>query len=117
MAQLTTIGRTAIFTCESQAEAETIRLAVDRFGRYLRGIGEDERNWAAPSVEGPGFGWDAVRRVARDMHAGSTSYMSRRMAKALCDALHHAAGEPSGINDALTAAARTLRARLSPSLV
>lgn len=116
MAQLTTVGRTAAFTCGSRAEAEVIRIAVNRYGTYLRSIGEDPRNWATPNAEGPGFGWDAVCRVAGDMHAGSTSYMSRRMAEAICVALNHAAaGRDDDGTRAVAEAARTISAQLSPS--
>lgn len=116
MAQLTTVGRTAVLTCDSQAEAEVIHIAVNRYAVYLRSIGEDTRGWAAPSSDGPGFGWDAVRRVAGDLHAGSTTYMSRRMAEAIRTALSHAAGEQAGDGPRVVAeAARTISARLAPS--
>lgn len=116
MAQLTTVGRTAVLTCDSQAEAEVIRIAVNRYSRYLRSIGEDTRDWAVPNSDGPGFGWDAVCRVAGDLHAGSTVYMSRRMAEAIRQALSHAAGGRADDGTrAVAEAARRISTQLAPS--
>lgn len=85
-------SRTVSFICESNAEAELIRLAVGRYGRFLQGEGVDVRNYTPAGPEGAGFGWDAVLRAAGDMHAGSVTHMSRRMLLCIGDALRPALG-------------------------
>ncbi len=82
------------FTCTSNEEAETIGNAVNLYGRCVlreqRGV--DLRNYA-PAIPGvaAGFGWDAVRDAARQMHEGSVTPMSDRMAEAIRLALRYRA--------------------------
>lgn len=83
---------TVSFTCQSNDEAALIRLAVRRYGRFLQGEGVDLRNYMLAGPEGAGFGWDAVRRAAGDMHTGSVTHMSRRMLLCIGDALRPALG-------------------------
>jgi hypothetical protein len=75
------------FECRTNVEADRIRYAVQLYRHVLKQRGQDPRNYAPATAEGAGFGWDAVERAARDMHAGSKTHMSRRMAGALMDAL------------------------------
>lgn len=72
------------FTCESEEEAEVIRNAVNRYKWVtLIPLGIDPRNYA-PAIPGySGFGWGGVQSTARDMHKGSISHMSPRMAEAI----------------------------------
>jgi len=84
--------QTVSFICKSSDEADLIRLAVRRYGRFLRTEGVDLRNYVPAGPEGAGFGWDAVRRAADDMHAGSTTHLSRRMLLCISDALRPALG-------------------------
>lgn len=102
---------TVTFTCESNDEAEVIRLAVTRYGRFLRSEGRDPRNFAQATADEAGFGWDAVRQAVREMHAGSVTLMSRRMAGAIADALRAGLSWPSretvlGALERIEAAAR-----------
>lgn len=87
-----TAPQTVSFTCESNTEAEVIHLAVRRYGNFLQGEGVDTRNYMPAGPEGAGFGWDAVRRAADGMHAGSVTHMSRRMLLCISDALRPALG-------------------------
>ncbi|MFH8805270.1 hypothetical protein ACH4F6_37975 [Streptomyces sp. NPDC017936] len=84
--------QTVSFTCQSNTEADLIRLAVRRYGNFLQGEGVDLRNYLPAGPEGAGFGWDAVRRAAGDMHAGSVTHMPRRMLLCIDDALRPALG-------------------------
>jgi hypothetical protein len=74
---------TVSLPCESTAEANLIRNAVNRYRHVLKDQGVDPRDFAPPSDEGAGFGWDAVQRTAGDMSAGSVTHMSPRMARAI----------------------------------
>lgn len=76
------------FTCNTLAGANLVNNAVNLYRHVLKQRGQDPRNYA-PAIPGEaaGFGWDAVQRAARDMGAGTTTYMSRRMAEAMRDAL------------------------------
>jgi hypothetical protein len=73
--------------CESNAETALIRQAITRFGRVLVEQGIDLREYAPANEEGVGFGWGAVHRTASDMHAGSVTHMSLRMARAIREAV------------------------------
>jgi hypothetical protein len=79
--------KTISFECLSDAEADRIRYAVNLHRHALKQQGADLRNYAPANADGAGFGWDTVERAARDMHAGSTTYMSYRIADALRAAL------------------------------
>lgn len=77
-----------VFRCESTEESDVLRNAVNRYGRIvLQPQGVDLRNYAPANSEGAGFGWEAVQQAARDMHNGSVSWMSIRMAEAIREAL------------------------------
>lgn len=81
------------FECEDAQDADVMRRAAHAYGRVLRERGEDLRNYAPANESGAGFGWDAVKRAANDMHTGSRTVMSRRIAGGLRDALAHVVRE------------------------
>lgn len=87
-----------VFTCESTHESHVVRNAVNAYRHILRSVGIDPRNYAEANSESAGFGWDAVQRTASDMHDGSVSYVSERMAIAIRVALR--AKESKGGEDA-----------------
>jgi hypothetical protein len=100
---------TVTFVCRSNTEAACIRDAVSRYARVLREAGTDLRNYAPASEGGAGFDWDAVRRAAGDMHRGSVTYMSRRMALAIFEALTFEGVAPDAaarLDDAIERAGR-----------
>ncbi|OEJ24274.1 hypothetical protein AS594_07025 [Streptomyces agglomeratus] len=75
------------FECQSNAEADRIRYAVNLHRHALKQQGIDPRNYA-PAIPGfAGFGWDTVVRAAQDMSKGSITHMSYRIADALRTAL------------------------------
>lgn len=75
------------FYCRTRSEADLIYRAVRAYKRVITDRGDDPRNYA-PAVPGyAGFGWDAMERMARDLGACTTTYMSNRMAEAMREAL------------------------------
>ncbi|REF00493.1 hypothetical protein [Thermomonospora umbrina] len=79
--------------CESRHEVDVIRDAVTRYERVLIEQGTDPGNYAAANEQGAGFGWTTIEQAARDMHNGSVTYMSVRIAEAFRAALSHRADQ------------------------
>lgn len=84
-------SRAVTWKCESQHEADVICNAVNRYRHVLKDQGVDPRNYAPANEQGAGFGWETIQRAASDMHTGTITHMSVRIAEAIETALTYRA--------------------------